>query len=95
MMPFRRGLCQPALERLELGAELGRQPVPEPCEVRADLLELLAHAVLVDAQQLLELLAREVEPVGLEIVGSRDVADDGLLRADHAVETAEDPGEHA
>src|SRR4051812_21656530 len=62
-------LCQPGLQRLELGAHLARQAVAELGEVLADLLELLTQAVLVDREQLVELVRGEVEALGVEVLG--------------------------
>src|SRR5919198_3423494 len=53
-------LCQPGLQRLELRPYLGGEPLAELRQVAADLLELLAQAVLVHRQQRLQLLGREV-----------------------------------
>jgi len=74
-----------------LGAYLGREPLAELREVRADLLDLVAQQVLVDREQLLELLRREVEASGVEVLGARDAADRALARLGLPVEPAEDP----
>src|SRR5437763_1728851 len=91
---LRRGL-QPALELVQLLAQLVGQPLSEAPVVLADLGQLLKPALGVDLEQLLDRLARDVEAFGLDpaFTYGRHEPDRRLDRLGLAVAPAEDPGQ--
>src|SRR5204863_8337833 len=73
----------------ELCAQLVRQPVTEPREMRFDRRQLGAPRVDIDREQLVECVRRDVETAGGEGVGRGQTADrrvDGLGRSTTARE---------
>src|SRR3954452_19014096 len=79
------------LERVELPADLVGQLVAELGQVLAHLRELGLDRVLVDREQPLQGLGREVEPVDVQRALGRDASDRRVGRLGLAVAAAEDP----
>src|ERR1044072_2122038 len=93
--PLAEYLGEPLFERLQLGADLGRQLVAEFGEVLLDLRQLRLHRAAVDAEQLLHRLVGDLEPLGVDLALGRQQPDRGLDRLAFALAAAEDPLEHA
>src|SRR3954466_5107373 len=69
------GAMQTLLKRVELRVQLVREPIPELGVELADRADLLEPFRRVDAQQLLEVLARDRQALGVERLDGRDAAD--------------------